>query len=284
MNNKNWAFFGTSNFSVIILEEMKQAGFLPTLIVTVMDKPKGRKLIITPPETKVWAEKENIKVIQLKTLKVQESVDLICSHGPFDFFVVASYGKIIPQSILDIPKLGTINVHPSLLPKLRGASPLQSAILTENETGVSIMRLDAGVDHGPIIVQKKLLAWSNEDVPYFEDLEKSMGHEGGKMLAEILPDWLEGKVVEQEQDHSLVTLCGKIEKENGELNLEDSAEINLQKIRAYHIWPGAYFFLGKMRVIVKRAHVEENRLVIDQVIPEGKKEMNYKDFLRGHKS
>jgi methionyl-tRNA formyltransferase len=290
MNKNTWAFFGTSKFSVLVLEKLKQNGTLPTLVVTVMDKPKGRKLILTPPEAKVWAEKEKIPYIQLKTLKDDNVVDKIKSYAPkpYDFFVVASYGKIIPQSVLDIPKLGTLNVHPSLLPKLRGASPIKGAILSENETGVTIMRLDADMDHGPIVAQKKVLSWNNSDMPYAEDLENILGSEGGKMLANILPEWISGNVEEKEQDHSAATLCGKIEKENGQLNMDDSPEINLRKIRAYHIWPGAYYFIEnrdkKIRVIVKRAHIEDDKLILERVVPEGKKEMNYKDFLNGQKT
>jgi methionyl-tRNA formyltransferase len=180
------------------------------------------------------------------------------SPGGFDFAVVASYGKIIPQNILDIPRLGMLNVHPSLLPKLRGASPIQSAILTENETGVTIMRVDAEMDHGPIVAQAKLnlkdSVVPSDEVgfgkkvevpdwpPYENDLEDLLGRQGGQLLAKILPDWLAGKISETEQDHTAATFCKKIEKEDGLLNLEDDPETNLRKIRAYHVWPGAYFF------------------------------------------
>jgi methionyl-tRNA formyltransferase len=272
----------------LVLEELRAAGFLPSLVVTVPDKPKGRKMILTPPETKVWAEQNGVPVIQPQSLREEKNpgiVDKIKSYAPsgFDFAVVASYGKIIPQNILDIPRLGMLNVHPSLLPKLRGASPLQSAILTENETGVTIMRLDADMDHGPIVAQKKVEVadWP----PYESDLENLLGRIGGKLLAEKLPNWLSGKIIETPQDHELATFCKKIEKEDGLLNLENSAETNLCKIRAYHIWPGAYFFAlrggKKIRVKVTRAAVVDGKLVIEKVVPEGKKEMDYEDFCRG---
>ena len=296
--NLQFAFFGTSEFSVIVLDELKARGYTPKLVVTVEDKPKGRKLVVTAPEVKIWAEKEGIKCIQLKTLRKPESEEMIRSFLPpasaggaqagapsgFDYFVVASYGKIIPQNILDIPRLGTLNVHPSLLPKLRGPSPIESAILFENETGMTIMRLDADMDHGPIVAQKKVeVEWP----PYADELERKLAHIGGEMVAELLPDWVEGKIKETEQDHSLATICKKIEKNDGELNLEDLPEKNLRKIRAYHIWPGAYFFENKgnkkTRIIVKKAHMEDNKLVLDRVVPEGKKEMDYKDYLRGKK-
>ncbi|MFZ2621250.1 MAG: methionyl-tRNA formyltransferase [Minisyncoccia bacterium] len=281
-----FAFFGTSSFSVIVLDELKSSGFLPTLIVTGEDKPKGRKLVLTPPEVKVWAEKIGVKCIQLKTLRKPESEEIIKSYAPngFDLFIVASYGKIIPQNILDLPKYKTINVHPSLLPKLRGPSPIISAILRENETGVTIMRLDADIDHGPILAQRKVYV---EWPPYAEDLEKTLGIEGGKLLAETIPGWIEGKVKEQEQDHSQATFCAKVQKTDGEIDLSEDSKINLLKIRAYHMWPGAYFFSEqngvKKRIIVKRAHLEKDEFVLDRVLPEGKKEMNYADYLKGIK-
>jgi methionyl-tRNA formyltransferase len=284
----NFIFFGTSHFSVLILEELKAAGFLPSLVVTVPDKPKGRKLILTPPDVKIWSEQNNISYIQPESLRQEKNLDIVekiksYSSSGFDFAVVASYGKIIPQNILDIPQHGMLNVHPSLLPKLRGASPLQSAILSENETGVTIMHLDAEMDHGPIVAQRKINVanWP----PYESDLENLLGSAGGKLLAEKLPDWLAGKINETEQDHKLATFCKKIEKEDGFLNLDEDAETNLRKIRAYHIWPGAYFFTehaGKqIRIIVRRAKIEDGKLIIERVVPEGKKEMNYADFLKG---
>ena len=287
-SKNNWIFFGTSNFSILVLEELKVAGFLPKLLITVPDKPKGRKLIMTPPETKVWAEQNGVLCIQPQSLREEKNpgiIEKIKSYSPsdFDFAVVASYGKIIPQDVLDIPRLGMLNVHPSLLPKLRGASPLQSAIMIENETGVTIMRLDADMDHGPILAQEKVdvADWP----PYENDLENLLGKFGGKLLAEKLPLFLAGKISETVQNHELATFCKKIEKEDGLLNLEDDAEPNLRKIRAYHVWPGAYFFAErgekKIRVIVKRASILDGKLVLERVVPEGKKEMDYSAFQKG---
>lgn len=279
--NPTWVFFGTSNFSVLILDELKNKGFTPNLIVTTEDKPKGRKLILSPSEVKIWSEKEGVDFIQPKSLKTSE-VEQELKKYRADVFVVASYGKIIPQNILDIPSHKTLNVHPSLLPKLRGASPIQSAILGETETGVTIMRLDAEMDHGPIIAQQKItiVDWP----PYAENLEEISAQTGAELLANVLPGWIEGKVIEKEQNHGQATYCKKINKSDGELNLNDSAEINLRKIRAYHVWPGAFFMDNNKRIIVKQAHLENNELILDKVIPEGKKEMGYNDYLNGRKS
>lgn len=288
----NFIFFGTSRISVIVLDELAQAGYTPSLIVTVPDKPQGRKHLLTPPKTKVWGMEHNIPVLQLDTLKTPDTEEKIRSFavGGFDVGIVASYGLIIPQNVLDIPKRGMLNVHPSLLPKLRGASPIKSAIFLEKETGVTIMHLDSKMDHGPIVAQEKTHDWSDfpgkDTLPYEEDLESELGKAGGELLVKILPDWIQGKIEEKEQDHESATFCKKIEKIDGELNLEDSPEINLRKIRAYHVWPQAYFWFDhngkKIRVIVKRAKIENNALVIERVLPEGKKEMDYAAFLRGN--
>ncbi len=286
-NNPEFVFFGGSTFSVYVLNELKKNGFSPKLIVTTPDKPKGRKLILTPPEVKNWAEKEGIKYIQLKSLKNIEAENQIKSFSEttFDLFIVASYGKIIPQSILDIPKFKTINVHPSLLPKLRGPSPLQFSILLENETGVSIIELDSEVDHGPILAQEKI---SIEWPPCFEDLEKLCGEVGGKMLSNVIPKWIKGEIVPVEQEHSLATFCKKIEKIDGEINLADDPDVNLRKIRSYSVWPGAYFFEEtnsiKKRIIIKKAKISDGKLVLERIIPEGKKEMDYADYLRGKRN
>ncbi len=281
-NNIEFVFFGSSAFSVYVLDELKNQGLLPKLIVTTEDKPKGRKLLLTPPEAKVWAEKENIKYLQLKSLKTPDVLEKILSYSEngFDLFIVASYGKIIPQNILDLPKFKTLNVHPSLLPKLRGPSPLQFSILEENETGVTIIQLDNEVDHGPILAQKKV---SIEWPPYFEDLEKHCGKVGGEMLAEVIPEWIQGKIKTVEQDHANATFCKKIEKSDGEIKLEDSSEKNLRKIRAFSVWPSAYFFDNEKRIVVKKAKIEDGKLILERIIPEGRKEMAYEDYLRGKK-
>mgnify|MGYP003522609565 CR=1 FL=1 len=286
-NNLTWAFFGTDEFSTMVLDELKSQGFVPNLIITTEDKPKGRKLLLTPPEAKVWADKENVNCLQLKTLRNEESFNAIKSSikEGFDLFVVASYGKIIPQNILDIPKFKTLNIHPSLLPKLRGPSPIASSILSEDETGVSIMRLDSEMDHGPILAQEKIdIDWP----PYADELEKISAKVGAEMLAKIIPEWINGNVNEVEQNHNEATFCSKIQKSDGEIDLNDNPEKNLRKIRAYNIWPNAFFFETtgdkKTRIIVKKAHIENGELVLDRIIPEGKKEMDYKDYLRGQRN
>ncbi len=278
-----FAFFGTPQFAVTILEELKAQGFLPKLVVTQEDKPQGRHMVLTAPETKTWTELSSVPVYQPHTLRDGTALSELAKYGTFDVFIVASYGKIIPDDILSLPKRGTINVHPSLLPKLRGSSPILGAILEEEKTGVTIMHLDAEMDHGPIIAQKeiKLESWP----PYAPDLENLLAHEGGKLLAEVLPGWVDGTISETEQDHSLATYTKKVRKEDAEINLTDNAEKNLRKIRGYAGWPNAFTFFehdGKRtRVIIKTARIQDGKLVLERIVPEGKKEMNFEEFERG---
>lgn len=277
------AFFGTPEISVIVLNELKEAGLTPALIVTMPDKPKGRKLIMTAPPTKVWAQEEKIDFVQPE--KLDESLLELLRNGGFDLFVVASYGKILKQELLDIPKHGTLNVHPSLLPKLRGASPIISAILEdEKKTGVTIMLLDAGMDSGPILAQASIEAqpWP----PKASELGELLVTEGGKMLAEIIPQWIAGEIKEEVQDSNKATFTKKITKEDGLIELDGNAYKNLLKIRAFDEWPGTYFFAKKndkqIRVKITDADLDGDKLKINKVIPESKKEMDYEDFLRGN--
>lgn len=285
MNNINFAFFGSDEFSVSTLIELKDAGYIPSLIVCAPDRPKGRGLTLTPPPAKVFAEVNNIKFLQPEKLNSDFVQDLNQVSVKYDFFVVSSYGKIIPQSVLDIPELGTLNVHPSLLPKYRGASPIESQILyNEPNIGVSIILLDSEMDHGPILASKTLEINNLEERKY-SLLSKKLASIGGKLLADIINDFVEGKVVPKEQDHSSATFTKKIQKSDGEIKLEDNAKNNYLKFLAYDIWPETYFYATKnnnqIRVKIKEAILENDTFVIKTVIPEGGKLMSFDDFKRG---
>ena len=150
MNNTKIAFFGNSKFSVFCLEEMKNLGQTPDIVITTPDRPSGRKMQLTKSETKIWAEENNISFIEQEKLKDESFLEKL---KEYDLFIVASYGKIVPKVILDMPKYGVLNIHPSLLPKYRGPSPLQEQILNdEKNIGVTVMKMDEQIDHGPITV------------------------------------------------------------------------------------------------------------------------------------
>ena len=251
------AFFGNSELSLIVLEELKKNGITPDLIVTTPDKPVGRKMVLTPTETKVWAENNSVEYIEASKLKDENFLEKIKGY---DLFIVASYGKIIPKVLIDIPKYKVLNIHPSLLPKYRGASPLQGQILNnEKEIGVSIMLIDEEMDHGAIIAQEKA---SIPDWPVgFHALADMLGKAGVQLLARILPDWIRGKIQPKEQDHTKATFTKKFEKSDGLIDLSTDGYKNYLKIIAYEDWPGTYFEVEKaglpgqgkkMRVIITR--------------------------------
>lgn len=281
-NNPRFVFFGTPEFSAIILDELERSGFLPQLIVSAPDKPRGRGLVLTPSEVKAWGIAHNIPVITPPTLKEGAIADTL-RDAECDLFIVAAYGKIIPRGVLEIPAHGVLNVHPSLLPKFRGASPIESAILSdEQHTGVTIMLLDEEMDHGPVVAQREriLKDWP----PKGSVLTRDLAHFGGALLAEIIPEWING-LQAGPQDHARATYTKKITKEDGLIDLAGDPLQNYRKIRAYDEWPGAYFFTersGKnIRVRITDATFVDDQLTITRVVPEGKKEMAYVDFLRG---
>ncbi len=283
------AFWGTSRISVIVLDEMAREGMFPSLIVTAPPKQKGRGLEMSPSEVKVWADAHNVATLEPEEIKSDEFLKIL--GADWDLFVVASYGKIIPQNILDLPKYGTLNVHPSLLPKLRGASPIQSAILEDapigepHDCGVTIMLIDEEVDHGPIVTQEKITVpnWP----PKGKDFEEMLGILGGKLLVETIPLWIAGSITPKEQDHEEATWTKKMTSGSGQIYLDDDPMRMYRKIRAFDSWPRAYFMTTRnnreIRVVVTEAHIANGALVLDHVIPEGKKEMPYEDFMRGQK-
>ncbi len=278
-----FAFFGTSELSIYVLDALKEQGFLPSIIVATRDMPQGRNLIITAPLTKIWAEKNGIPCIQPPKLDSAFTYKLQATS--YQLFLVASYGKIIPKSILELPKHGTLNVHPSLLPKFRGPSPIQSQILADDkECGVTIMQIDEEMDHGPILNQEivEITDWP----PKASVLEETLGKEGGRLLAKTIPIWVSGKISPQEQDHSQATYTKKFEKGDGLIDFSLDSYQNFLKIRAFEGGPGTYFFAEhrgtKIRVKIADAEHENGKLVLTRVIPEGKREMSYADFERNN--
>lgn len=280
-------FFGSSEFSVYVLDELLLHHIKPSLIITTPDKPQGRKLILTPNIVKIWAQNNNIPVLDPPTLKNNQELILNLQSSIFNLFLVASYGKIIPREIFEIPKHKTLNIHPSLLPKYRGASPIQSQILNnEKEIGVSIMQIEEAMDAGPVLVQKPhpLIPPLDQGREGRKQLERELAVEGARLFAHILPEWLIGAIDPVMQNEKEVTYCKKIEKVDGEINLSDDPLKNLLKIKAFEEWPGTYFFSNEKRTIIKEASIENGKLKIERVIPEGKKEMSYEDFLRGKRN
>lgn len=272
----NFVFFGTPNVASETLEILKQNGYLPSLIVTSPDVRSGRKMLINSSSVKIWAIKNKIPYVQPNKLDMEFTLKL--SIFNFQLFIVVAYGKIIPEKIINMPKLGSINIHYSLLPKYRGASPVESAILNgDTETGVTIQQMEYKLDSGPIIMQEKTNILPNETAP---ELRKRLIKQGGELLVKILPEFIEGKIKLIPQNGSLASVCRKITKEDGLIDLDGDAVKNYNKFRAYVVWPRIFFFKNGKRIIITDATLENGRFVIKKILPEGKKEISWEEFLK----
>ncbi len=274
----NFVFWGTPDVAAETLEILKSAGYLPTLIVTSPDAKSGRGLHLQASPAATFAEQNNI--FCLKPEKLDSDFAEKLRGAESDLFIVVAYGKIIPEDILNIPKLGSINIHYSLLPKYRGASPVESAILNgDTETGVTIQKMQFKMDSGPIAAREKVIIFPQERT---SELRKRLIKEGGDLLVKILPDFINGKIKEVPQKEDEATYCGKIKKEDGLLDLGDDAVKNYNKFRAYATWPRTFFSHNNKRIIITDAVLEEGQFVIKKVLPEGKKEIAWKDFNLRH--
>ncbi len=313
----DFIFFGSSRMSATVLDELARHGMKPKAIVTTPDRPKGRKLVLTPPEPKIFGEQHGIPVLQFEKLdadaiaKLRDAMDSGANGGAIqysvEYFIVASYGLIIPQAVLDLPPFGTLNIHPSLLPEYRGATPLQQAILDDrSDTGVTIMLIDAKMDHGPIILKEK----RNAGEPWpkrYADFEDEMARQGARMIADnidrILGHSHNGKAAEkiqpQEQNHEQATFTKKISKTDGEIDISEDAmrgtagRKQFLKFNAYHEWPTTFFFAkmkttdgdaAPMRIKITEAVWDDaandgaGEMKITKVIPEGQKETLWSEF------
>lgn len=241
---------GTSTFSVPVLLALLKDGYNIRMVYTRQDSMGGRgqKMLFSP--VKKAALDKSLPIRQPKTLRDREELDYLKSLGP-EIIIVAAYGLILPKEILNLPPFGCVNVHPSLLPRHRGPSPIPSAILAgDEETGVSIMLMDEGVDTGPVL-KKERLAITTDDTT--ETLTHKLAEQAGSLLLMVLPDWFEGKIKTVFQDHGLATYSKIIKKEDGEIYWQSSQarEIWL-KVRAFYPWPGSYSrWKGKILKILK---------------------------------
>ncbi len=279
-----YVFFGSSDFSIIVLQKLINVGMLPQAVVCNPDRPVGRDHVLTPPPVKVLALEHSIPVLQPEKL----SVESLAGYTDVDCFVVAAYAKIIPQEVLDIPRLGVVGVHPSLLPKYRGATPIQTVIAGGvPETGVSLFLVDSKVDHGPVIATSAPVA---VDRGYYKDLEAELALVAGDLLIETLPKLLDATVKLEVQDEAAATLTKKLATSDGFVpfdevqaaiagDLDKAATIEC-KIRAYTPEPGVWTQVdsatfGELHVQNKRvklleAIVKPEGLVITQLQVEGK--------------
>jgi len=292
---------GSPEFSVSSLHGLIE-NFQVVGVVTQPDRPAGRGKLLTKPPVKILAEKYDIPLIQPEKLKDPGVFEILQSWDP-DFIVVVAFGQILRQNVLDLPRFGCINVHGSILPRWRGAAPIQAAILHGDlETGVTIMKMDKGVDTGDIYTTHKVPIDPKDNT---ETLSRKLSNIGSTLLIETIYKLLEGKLEPQKQEESFATYAPMIRKEDGLLDFHKEAIDLEQQIRAYYPWPGAYFDLQGEKMKVYEAEVinsimlspgerdvvdgypvigtMKGGLKIQKIQPAGRKIINGKEFLFGYK-
>jgi len=310
-------FWGTSEFALPSLDALLKESFSTSsktnflyrvvAVVTNPDEPAGRKQILTPPPVKVLAKKHKIPVYQPENLKLENWQQELPEA---DLYIVAAYGKIIPKDILDKPSYGALNIHPSLLPRWRGPSPIQYTILNgDSETGVTIIKMDEMMDHGPIVAQQRLTI----SQPVYKELKEQLAKLGAKLLLETLPKWLKGEITPTPQDDSQATYSKILKKDDGRINWQKSAEEIERLIRAFNPWPGTWTMLPTkkkiLRLIIEEAEIVKvenplappgylfysdnyplliktgyGSLLIKKLTLEGRKKMSGEDFRRGYQA
>ena len=292
-------YMGTPDFAVPALRALAEKHEVAA-VFTQPDKPVGRKQILTPPDVKVCAQEIGIPVCQPASMKTPEALELLKSFAP-DVVVVAAYGQILPQAVLDVPKYGCVNIHGSLLPKYRGAAPIQQAVLNgDSVTGVTTMLMDAGLDTGDILLVKETPIGENETSAELFDRLSVLG---GELILETLAALENGTVIPKKQDESLATHTSKIDKSLCPVDFSRSALQIHNQIRGLYSWPVATATICGKRVKIHRAKIAEGSgrageilsvkpLVIAcgegaiellELQPEGKKKMTAEAFAAGHK-
>ena len=250
MSTPRIIFAGTPEFAVVSLRSLVESGKQPVAVLTQPDRPAGRGKRLTPSPVKQYAEERGITVLQPRTLRDEAIVEQLAALEA-DIMIVAAYGLILPQAVLDLPTAGCLNVHASMLPRWRGAAPIQAAILAgDEETGVCLMAMTAGLDCGPVYVSETVAIGADETAG---ELHDRLAATGGKLLARHLDAILAGQVAAAEQDETAATYAPKIVKADAELDWSMPAEDLARAVRAYNPWPGAWFVVDAERVKCWRA-------------------------------
>ncbi|MBR5596152.1 MAG: methionyl-tRNA formyltransferase [Lachnospiraceae bacterium] len=297
-------FMGTPDFAVGALEALVEAGHEVVAVVTQPDKPKGRGKELQQTPVKVCALKHNIEVFQPIKIKTPEAVEVLRGYKA-ELFVVAAFGQILSKEILEMPKYGCVNIHASLLPKYRGAAPIQWAILDgEKETGVTIMQMNEGLDTGDMLTK---VVVPIEDCDTGESLFDKLAQAGAKLMVETIPQIEAGTITPVPQEDAFSTYAKMIKKEMGYINWKKEAVVLERLVRGMNSWPSAYTYMAGKTLKVWEASVEsgENKaepgtvvevtknsikvqtgkdiLVLKQIQLEGKKRMDVGAFLLGYK-
>ncbi|MBW2560205.1 MAG: methionyl-tRNA formyltransferase [Deltaproteobacteria bacterium] len=299
-------FMGTPVFAVPSLKALAEAGYNIIGAVTQPDRPKGRGRRPVPPPVKTCALEMGLEVCQPDRVRDGDFLETFRELSP-DMVVLAAFGQILPREIIDLPRLGCLNVHPSLLPRYRGAAPINWSIINgDRETGVTIMLMDEGVDSGDILLQEEV-AIDPDDT--FDDLHETLSTMGAELLVRAIRGALDGTIVRTPQDPALVTLAPRLEREVGHIDWNDDPGKIVNLIRGLSSRPGAYSFFGdkKLKIFYAVAGEEKSsgekepgtpgrlmeaglqiatrdgHVYLKDVQLEGKKRMLIEDFLRGNR-
>lgn len=296
-------FCGTPRFAVPTLEALVHTGFPVRLVVTQPDKPRGRGLALAPSPVKQSALALDLPVMQPETIKNNDEFRTQLTVLKPDAIIVVGYGRIIPQWMIDLPTLGNINLHASLLPKYRGAAPIQWAIARgESTTGVTTMRIDAGLDTGDILLQKEIPIQPTDSA---ETVAPALAALGANLMVETLRGLQTGTIRPRPQDDEKATLAPILKKEDGRIDFGRTAQEICNRLRGFQPWPGAFTALRGRNLHVWNAAASERfvppgELLVDrdllfvgcgggtalallEVQPEGKKHMAVRDFVHGYR-
>jgi methionyl-tRNA formyltransferase len=292
-------FMGSPDFAVPVIRRLTDQ-YRVVGVVTQPDRPAGRGRVLKSPSVKVFAVERHLPVIQPRKLSEQEAMQQLQQWAP-DLIVVAAFGQILRPDVLNLPRFGCINVHASLLPRWRGAAPIQAAILNgDDHTGITIMLMNPGVDTGPILSQASI-SIAPEDTS--GSLSVKLSQLGAEQLVKTLPKYLGGALTPQPQDDSCATFAYLLKKEQGLLDFSRPALELERKVRAFNPWPGAYTYWKDQMLKIHRAHIIESSvdlagkrivfqglpaisttkgtLILDELQPSGKNILDGKTFLRG---
>ncbi len=292
-------FMGSPDFALSSLIKLNDS-YQVVGVITQPDRPAGRGRKVQSPPVKFLADKLSIPVIQPQKLSEEWAMVQLRTWQP-DLIVVAAFGQILKKEVLDLPRLGCINVHASLLPRWRGASPIQAAILNgDKNSGVTIMKMAIGLDDGPILAQREILIEGGMTGGTLSDCLSTLG---AQVLQEILPSYINGMIAPYPQEDQNVTHAKKLSKSDGELDFSQTAQQLKQKVHAFNPWPGTYFDFNQKMIKVHLAHTHDTfdsipgehyiangrpaigtglgLLVLDEIQPAGKKPMVGEAFLNG---
>jgi methionyl-tRNA formyltransferase len=275
MKKPAFAFFGTPAFAAAILERLIGAGLAPDVVVCNPDRPVGRKHVITPPPVKQSVLEQGGDVRdEVLLLQPEHPLEIRAelAKAACDFSIVAAYARMLPREIIALPRLGTVGVHPSLLPRHRGATPMQTAILEgDQEVGATLFLLDEKVDHGPVLAQGKLEGYEPGTMNY-EALSEALANLSAELLIDIVPRFVRGEITPRPQDESRATFTRKFAATDGLVDLEkDLPDLILRKVLALNPEPGVYAMKDGKRMKILDAEVRGGQLVLRQIQYEGKK-------------